>query len=689
MNKLERGKALYSEGVNAFRQGNRRVAENRLKAALDILPDALPILLALATVQMHGQQIAEAQKLLQKATTLYPKSLEAWLRLGCVYTQRSQPGKALACFNTAVDIDPLNREAWYNRAVTFQMLQQHDQAVASFDQSLQRGANDAECWSVRATSLRYLRRYDEALASDDRALSIRSDYAAAWSNRGLTLLAMKRLEPALASCDKALALDGAFAEAWSNRGLILHALERYEQALDAYDTAVKLRPDYADAYSNRCLSLRGLQRLDDALASSARALKLNPDAAEIWLNHGGILHDLKRFDEALAAYARALALQPGLEKAWLNQGVTLNELLHYERALASFDQAEKLDPQDAEIRYNRGVTLQRLKRYDEAMACYEQALAFRADDAEAVFNQSMIHLLRGEFQSGWKKYEARWQATGNHKYRHQDLPLLEDLSAIDNKTVLIWSEQGFGDVIQFVRYLPLLKNRGARVIFEVPPALEGVLGAMPCCQVILSGEACPPADWQLPLMSLPLLFKTDLASIPAPLPKDFLRIDPALVLQWKQRLALTGDKPTIGFACSGNASHRNDAVRSMPLEWCAPLLPLANLVLLQKEVRDADQAFLQQHDAIRFVGADLQTFSDTAAVIENVDLVISVDTSLVHLAGSMGKPLYVLLPWAGEWRWLMDRSDSPWYPGARLCRQSAPGDWAGVMAEVCERLKTL
>ena len=333
-----------------------------------------------------------------------------------------------------------------------------------------------------------------------------------------------------------------------------------------------------------------------------------------------------------------------------------------------------------------GVTLTALGRFDDAMHCYDQALAVSPGLPDANWNQALIRLARGDFTDGWRQYEYRWTRSDADPYLHPELPPLQDLALANGQRVLVWAEQGLGDTLQFSRYVPLLTARGASVTFEVPEALRGLLGrADHGAQVVARDRAAGPFDWQLPLLSLARLFGTQPDTIPPVTPGLSAPAD--RVAYWGTWFGPTTGRPRVGVAVRGNPRHRNDLARSMPLAKLQALAEIAEVYLIQTELSDADRKFLALNAQIRFLGDRLDSFDETAAILHHMDVVVSVDTSLAHLAGAMGKKLFVLLPWIAEWRWRHSGDTTPWYGCARLLRQSAEGDWDSVMSALVTQLK--
>jgi tetratricopeptide (TPR) repeat protein len=500
----------------------------------------------------------------------------------------------------------------------------HDEALAGYDRALAVRRDHAEALYHRANTLQKLGRFQEALASYDRTLVVRPNYAEALYNRGNTLQKLGRSADALASYDQALAVSPDYAEALNNRGNMLHMLGRFEEALASYDRALMARPDYAEALSNRSGSLRELKRFGEALTSCDRALAVRPNYADALSNRGNALRELRRFEDALASYEQALALCPG-----------------YAEALS-----------------NRGTVLHALKRFDAALASYDRAIAARPDYAEAHANKSHLQLLTGNFEAGPREIDWRWKRAAPQSPQRDFVQPVWIGDAIKGKAILLHGEEGFGDSIQFCRYVPPLAALGATVLLEVPAPLQSLMASLGgASRVFARGEQLPDFDLHCPLLSLPRAFRTTIETIPADVP--YLSVPAVDVRRWGARLERQ-ERPRIGLAWSGNPKHRNDRDRSIALRSLLQLLDVnASFVSLQKDVRPGDAAVLQERGDLLHFEAELRDFADTGALIANLDLVISVDTSVAHLAGALAKPVWILLPFVPDWRWLLDRADNP------------------------------
>ena len=505
--------------------------------------------------------------------------------------------------------------------------------------------------------------------------------AEAHYEHGTSLQKLGRYDDAVTAFDAAIALNPAFAEAHNSRGIALASLGRYQEALIGFDHALRLNPNYAECHNNRGIVLQELSRLDAALTSFTRAIALKPDDARAHNNRGTVLSDLRRSSEALASYEKAVVIEPAYAEAFYNRGMALHDVARFDEALASFDRAIGLRPNYAEAHHNRGAVLQDLLRLDEAIAGYAAAIRLQPERAESYANQAYCYLQLGRFAEGWHLHEWRKQLPAPVGNRRFSQPLWLGRESISNRTLFVHWEQGFGDTIQFCRYGRLLKALGANVVMSVQQPLHRLLMQFaPQIEIIGQAEVPNSFDCHCPMMSLPLALATTLTTIPAE--PRYIVADEELHQSWGARLPARS-KPRIGIAWRGSTAHKNDRNRSIDLDMLEPLLSLdAYWISLQYDDGGAPPWVPQ---LISFAG-QWQDFADIAAVIECLDLVITVDTAVAHLAGAMGKPVFIFLPFNSDWRWLLNRDDSPWYPSARLFRQKPTKSWADVIARASSEL---
>ncbi len=520
-----------------------------------------------------------------------------------------------------------------------------------------------------------------------QALRIKPDYTEAYSNRAIALQELKHFDAALASYDKAIALNPDFAEAHCNRGNALQALNQSAAAIASYDQALALKPDYAEAYLGRGISLERSKKREAAVASYDQAIALNPGYAEAYSNRGLSLAGLKQHAAAVTSYDQAITLKPEYAVAYFNRGISLERLLDLDAAIASYDQAIALKPDDAHAHTNRGIALRGLKRLDAALASYDQALALQPDHAEARYNKSIALLLCGQLDEAWPLYEWRWktEAIGHHN-RIFSQPQWQGGEPLHGKTLLLHSEQGLGDTLQFCRYAKMFAGTGTRVIMEVPAllvdllhGLEGVNG------FVIKGRPLPAFDVHSPLLSLPGAFKTRITTIPNSVP--YLLKDVKKSAQWAHRLG-PHKNLRVGLIWRGSPENKEDRVRSMDPDFFKPLFDLQGITFYNLQFGGAEETRDVFGTAVVELMPEAAAFCETAAAIDNLDLLISIDSSSAHLAGALGTPVWTLLPYVADWRWMLERDDSPWYPTMRLFRQDSAGDWRGVIDRVRLALAT-
>ncbi len=519
-----------------------------------------------------------------------------------------------------------------------------------------------------------------------RVLKAAPDHFDALNLLGTIKAQLGRVGEAHRLLSAAVKLNPRAPQGWANLGQVLHQLKQDQDALACFDKALALQPDDIGILTNRANALLSLGRTEEALAAFRQILARVPQHPEARLNSGIAHAALGALDEAVAEFDHALTLVPGHPAAHFNRGVALYDLGRYADAVAAHDSALKAAPDHAGALLNRGRALAALNRFDDAIASYGKAHALRKDDADVHFMESLALLTLGDYRRGFEKYEWRWRRGGMPEQKSRGRPLWRGDYSLARKTVLLHAEQGLGDTIQFARYVPLLAASGAKVVLEVQPELTTLMARLEgAATVIARGAAPPPFDVHCPLGSLPLAFKTEPATVPADIP--YLSADDAHLAKWSARIGALA-RPRIAFAWAGNPSHLNDRNRSIAFAKLAPLLSIpAQFVSIQHDVRAEDSVALAGENRVTNVGAELENFADTAAVIALCDLVISVDTAVAHLAGAMGRPLWMLLPFAPDWRWTLDGETSPWYPTARLFRQTAIGDWDGVIERLGVELK--
>ena len=557
-----------------------------------------------------------------------------------------------------------------------------DQAEEVYKKILKIEQNNFDALQLLGSLLAQVEKYLEALKFLNKALKVKPNDARIQFNKGIVLKELKRFDEALESYDRAIQIEEGYADAYNNRGIVLKELKRLNEALESYDRAIKIESSYSQAYYNRGIILQELKRFDEALSHYNKAIAINPNYIDAFNNRGVVLKELKRFDQALDNYNQVIALKPDYAKAYYNQGKTFQELNRFNEALVSYNKAIKIKPDYVEAFNNLGNSFQEIKKFDSALVNYDYAIALKPNYADAYFNKSLLLILLGEYKQGWQLYEWRWkQEFKINTIRLYKQPLWLGNESLTNKTLLIYIEQGFGDFIQFIRYIFLVQRLGAKVIIEVPLTLMNIIKTLKGkFNIIQSGELLPNFDYHCPVMSLPLAFKTTIKSIPAKLP--YIYVDEKKKILWNKKLGKK-EKTRVGLVWSGNPEHKNDSNRSILLKKFENIISLPfEFHCLQKEIQETDIQTIIDFSQIHQHQKEIADFSDTAALIDAMDIIISVDTSVAHLAGAMGKNVWVLLPYLPDFRWMLDRKDSPWYPSAKLYRQNMKNNWHDVLEEL-------
>lgn len=565
------------------------------------------------------------------------------------------------------------------------------QAQQLYELVLQASPNHAGALHSLGVIAYHAGKYDEATRLIGEAIAKSPRVAQFYNSIGVVFEALGKQGQAVAAYQLAVSLKPDYAEAYNNMAVALHSQGDLSGAVDKCRQALAAKPDYAEAYSTMGFSLRMQGKYDEAIESYTRAVRLRPDFAEAYNQLGVVLNIQGRGDEAIENYRRALRLDADYGEVYNNLGIVLKWRGQLDEAVANYRQALRLEPDFVEAYYNLANALRDLGRCDEAIENYKQAIRLKPDYTGAHWNLAHAYLLAGRFEEGWKGY-TRWRYADRNidYYPHRyDAPCW-DGSEFVGKRLFVHYEQGFGDNIQFLRYLPMAKARGGMVIYEARRPMLGLLRGFAGIDVLIEAKTTRPQidfDFYAPLLDMPQIFGTTLETIPADVP--YIYADPAKVQYWSAKLA--GPEFKVGVIWAGRPTHGNDHNRSCRLERFAVLAGIEGVRLygLQKGAGAEQVEEMSDKMGIMNIGAQFEDFADMAGAIENLDLVVSVDTAGLHLAGAMGKPIWALLPFAPDWRWMLHRQGSPWYPTMRLFRQKKWGWWEEVFQRVAEELRIL
>ncbi|CAB4705756.1 unannotated protein [freshwater metagenome] len=568
-----------------------------------------------------------------------------------------------------------------------------NEAKAIYEKVLTIQANTFDALNLLGVLSAQTKQFTKAVDFLTKALQINLNHADAYYNHGLSLQELKRLDEALTSYDRAISIKPDYAEAYCNRGSALQELKRLDEALTSYDRAISIKPDYANAFCNRGDALNELNRFDEALSSCDRAISIEPDFAEAHSNRGNALKELKRLDEALTSYDRAISIKPDYAKAYCNRGTALKELNRLDEALTSYDKAISIKPDYAEAHSNRGIALVELNRLDEALTSYDRAICIKPDLAIAYWNQSLCNLLNGNFKDGWEGYEWRWKYKDNRKLGEVS-PKLElgkpwwNGEFLDG-TLLAWGEQGIGDQILFAGMLPQLARHARAVMLAVDPRLVALFQrSFPGINIVSKDSPLQHLafDAHVVLGSIGQHLRKRWADFPE---KNHNYLFPNDNLSPPIRERITDGSIICGLSWASR-NNLNAADKSILLKDLQPILALKNVQAIDLQYGDTATERKQLHDefALRITHVDeIDNFNDIdglAALISACDVVVTISNTTAHLAGALGKPTLLMLPFGGgrHWYWHEERSDSPWYPAIRIFRQTAAGRWNDVIARV-------
>ncbi|ATQ68189.1 MULTISPECIES: DUF6165 family protein [Methylosinus] len=672
------------------REGSLAVATHKIDARRDIV-DAHPFASYLAgLIRVAKGEHEKAIAHFGRAVALAPDHAQALYGRAVALQKCGRPNEALADYEASLRLDPANAEGWFNYGEALIALRRHSDACDALTHALALAPSHAAALGHRGLALHALGRDAEAIEDYDRALALAGADKNLLRNRAVALVRLARHEEALASFTQAFAMDARYLDAADGAAGALMALRRFDEAGALCDHVLSFAPQHAPALLTKGNALHELKRFEEALAVFDAALAQAPDDVRLATNRGMALFELGRFDEAHAAALDAIALDAGFALAWRCRGMIELRRAELDEALASFDMALRLVGADADVYVGRAIVLKELARYDEALTDFDRALSIDPRNAEAKANKGSLLLLLGQFEEGLELFEHRWVQGDRPKaeisYRWPEWrgePLA-------GKSIIVLDEAGLGDALQFCRYAPLLVKAGARATYHCRPSLARVMRGLGADVEIVT--APPPGadyDYCVTICSLPRAFATRVDTITG---NAYLHAEPERIAHWRARL---GEGFKVGIAWHGSSHSRSDHTRAAPLAAFAPLgrIDGVRLVSLQKNFGAEQLRSAPTGMRIESLGADFDAgadaFVDAAAVIANLDLVVTIDTSIAHLAGALGRPVWIAIKHSPEWRWMLEREATPWYDSARLFRQKARGDWDEVFARMAHELERL
>jgi tetratricopeptide (TPR) repeat protein len=653
--------------------------DRRIRFKIARVSSSSPNALQAAVNCLRQGRMTEAETLCRQFLGQRPNDFDALHLLGLIAAQTGRSEWAVDLLERAIrqrnDVAPV----YNNLGNALRDSKRAEEAVVQYSRALALRPGFAEAHLGRSAVLLDLHRPAQSLADADAAIALRPGSALGHLNRGAALHELKRCALALASLDTALTLDPTSAAVRTARGFTQLDLNEVEAAAASFRSALGLLANDARAHYGLAVALQRLGLAADAARSAEVAIALDPSMAAAHNLHAATLMELLRPREALASAERAIEIQPDYAQAYVNRAGALLDLQKAADAIHSADQAIALHPQLASAHVNRGIALQALMRPAEALASLEQAARLEPDSVEAHFNQALCHLQLGDYRPGFRLYE--WRSRIGRQSVPRGPALWTGREPIAGKTIVLRAEQGLGDTVQFCRFAKVVEQLGARPVLSVQRDLREVLRSLGPSIEVVDEDDERPADFQCPLASVVQALNLSLSDIPAAVP--YLSGDPARIRHWRARLGDDGYKVGI---CWQGSRNKIDLGRSIPLQQFAALaqIPGVRLISLQKGYGTEQLASLppQLQVEVPVEGMGPEALLDLVAVISNLNLVLTSDTLVAHLAGALAVPTWIALKQAPDWRWMLEREDSPWYPTVRLFRQLRSGDWGGVLADM-------
>lgn len=686
---METIQKILTDAINLHQAGELKQAERLYRHILEHDTDHADALHFLGLIAYQTGKNEIAINYIKKAIKLSLPNALYFLNLGNVYFVIGRFNKSEESFIKSLAIKPDYADAHYYLGRTFQVQREMDKAIHQYQETVQLNPDYPDAYFHWGNILMTIGKIEAAIKQFRQAVQFRPNFPEAHFNFGNALKIKGDLHTAISSYKEALRWNPEFTEVHCNLGNILNEMGRSMEALDSYKEALRLKPDYAEAYFNLGNTLQTLGHFEKAVPCYHDAIRNKPGFNEAYTNLSAALYELGEFDEGLNSAHKAVQLKPDNPYTLNILGNLYKQTDHYQQAKRCFQQAIQLKPDFAEPYNNLGSTYLATRELDKALSHYNKALALLPDFVEARWSRSLLYLLTENFKEGWLDYEWRWKKKDFVKIKRRYTQPQWDGTPLPDKTILIYAEQGYGDTIHFIRYVPLVKQHVKNVIVEAhKPLIKLLSSCSGIDQLISLGTAPPEFDLHIPLLSLPGIFQTDLNNIPdnnpyLSIPKG-LKTDTSLVSNVKSRLK-------IGIVWAGNPDHKNDRNRCCPVSQFLKLqqIPEVTLFSLQKGPQKLDLHNINAQNEIVDLSHVINDFSDTAVIIKKLDLIITVDTAVAHLAGALNHPVWILLPYVPEWRWFLKRDDSPWYPSMRLFRQTQHGNWEGVFNKVIRNLSPI
>jgi tetratricopeptide (TPR) repeat protein len=677
---------VYELGLQHHRAGRLADAETFYRQVLAARPDHAGALHHLGLIAHQAGRHELAVEWIRRAISLDPENSSAYANLGEACRAAGLYDEAVSACRRAIELNPSNASAHSNLGGAYRALGLPEEALACYRRAIELQPDFAQAQYNLGVLLAETGNLDAAADAYRRALDLKPDHAEACYNLGIILSMQQHFDAAVRAFRRTLELAPSFPAAHNHLGMALAGQRQWDQAIASYQRAIQLQPEFAEALNNLGIALRFRGEFDEALATYRRALQIRPDFPEAYNNLGEALAQMARLDEAITALGEALKLEPDYVRAHQNLGNVFTDAGQFDAAVRSYRRAIELEPESAETQKNLGHALRYQRQFDAADVAYRRALELQPDFAEARFGQAQQRLLLGDFAHGWPLYESRWDAFRSEQ-RTFPQPTWNG-EPFPHQRLLIHAEQGFGDAIQFVRYASLAAERGGEVLVECPRTLAGLFHSVEGVrEVIAAGDPLPPFDLHLPMLSLPLVFRTTPEAVPQKVP--YLQADPERIDQWRVRLGGRQRSWRVGLAWQGNRKTILLRKRDVTLRSLLPLWDVKGVEFVSLQIGPGAQQIQELPGGSEIIDPtpNIHDFADTAALMTNLDLMISVDTSVAHLAGALGRPVWTLISFVPDWRWGLESEDTLWYPTMRLFRQPVPDDWDSVIQRVAGQLE--
>ena len=672
--------------MQLHQKGKFEDAKKEYLSILKIQPKNAEVLHGLGLIAYQESKHQDALKYLNQAIKI-DADPSFYNNRGTVYFSIKKFTEAEIDYKKVLKLEPSFEDAQFNLANLYSDINRTQDAIEIFNKLLESNPQNVEVLFNRGNAFKREKNLEEAIKSYDRVIEIQPFHFNAMLNRGNAYLGLENIDEAISSFSKALEFNPNLLEALVSRASAYYVNKSYDLAIKDHQNVLELKQDHKESYFGIANALKDKLFLKEAVNYYQKAIEIDPNYYDALTNLANTLRRLKAFDEAAVYYSKAVQIRPNSPEPYSNLGNILHDLKRTDLAIDAYAKALEINPKDVRAIYNLGNIFKELNQLDDALRKFEHVLEIEPNSIETKFAKGMILLTQGKYKEGFQLYEYRWQRDSLiKKLRKYPQPLWTGKENLNGKTLLIYIEQGLGDTIQFSRFIPQIAVMGANIIFEVQKPLISLMNQIQGVTSVIPYESeYENFDYFCPLLSIPAALGIEVEDLP--LSKGYIKANTDYLDKW-QKILGEKTKPRVGLVCSGNQMHENDQNRSILLFNIIPFLPKEiEYITLQKEMRDVDRQLIEKYPLFKSFGDQLESFEDTAALCELMDVVISVDTSVAHLSGALAKKTYLLLPYCPDWRWMLNRTDSPWYDSMQIYRQEFANNWQSTFQKLSDDLK--